>query len=191
MRKSDITGRRDFLKLLAAAGLAGTTMAGPAAAQTGRKAPAGTKPKSGPKFLTRAEFATLDEMAEMIIPADARSGGARAARVAEIIDARLAESLDPEWRKSWKDDLAEIDRLSREKFRRKFVDATPKQRATLLDSISRNEANPKEAGEYAFGTIKWSVSEAYYRTRIGIHDEIGYKGNVIQDEFTGIDVSRG
>lgn len=127
----------------------------------------------------------------MIVPADARSGGARAARVAELIDARLAESLNPEWRKSWKEDLAEIDRLSRLAFRRRFVDGTLQDRAKLMDVISRNETSPKEAGEYAFGTIKWTVTETYYRTRIGIHDEIGYKGNVIQDEFSGIDVSRG
>lgn len=184
MRTSDISGRREFLKLLAAAGASAVTAASPAFA---RGAPAPT----GLKFFTGAEFATLDEIAEMIVPADERSGGARAARVAEMIDGRLAESLDPLWRKSWKEDLAEIDRLSRLQFRRLFVEATLEQRTALLDLVSRNEAAPKEAGEYAFGTIKWTVTETYYRTRIGIHDEIGYKGNVIQDEFSGIDVSRG
>ncbi|MEZ5817754.1 MAG: gluconate 2-dehydrogenase subunit 3 family protein [Hyphomicrobiaceae bacterium] len=189
MRRSDITGRREFIQLMAAAAASGLAGAGLSSEARGEV----RKGRLGPqlKFFTRGEFATLDEMAEMIIPGDRRSGGARAAHVAEMIDARLAESLDPEWRQSWKDDIAEINELSRRKFRRQFVDASAKQRAQLMDLISRNEDKPKEAAEYAFGTIKWTVGETYYRTRIGIHDEIGYKGNVIQDEFSGIDVSRG
>ncbi|MGE0766518.1 MAG: gluconate 2-dehydrogenase subunit 3 family protein [Hyphomicrobiaceae bacterium] len=189
MRASDIAGRREFLRLLAAAGATGLASAGAVCPATGR--PRQDAATSATKFFTRAEFAALDEIAEMIVPGDERSGGARAARVAEMIDGRLAESLDPAWRKSWKDDLAEIDRLSRAQFRRRFMEATPEQRARLMDLISRNEADPKAAGEYAFGTIKWTVTETYYRTRIGIHDEIGYQGNVIQDEFTGFDVSQG
>lgn len=139
-------------------------------------------------FFSAREFAMLDEIAEMIIPADDKSGGARAAGVAGMLDRSIGESLDPEWRQSWRDDLAEIDRLSRAMYRKGFLEASPAERLRLLTRISRNEANPQEAGEYAFGTIKWSVAEAYYRTRIGIHDELEYKGNVIQDEFSGIEV---
>ena len=196
MARDDSNGRREFLKLAAAAIAA--TAPGAALAQTGkavaRPAPAAQKaaavaPERGAgTFFTRAELALVDEVAEMIIPADARSGGARAAGVAAFIDARLAESRDPVWRQSWKDDLAEIDRLSREMFGRRFLEATGEQRARLLTRISRREADPKEPGEYAFGTIKWTVAETYYRTRIGIHDEIGYVGNTIQTEFTGVDV---
>lgn len=139
-------------------------------------------------FFSAREFAILDEIAEMIIPADERSGGARAAGVAETIERGIGESRDPEWRQSWHDDLAEIDRLSRVMHGKGFLEASPIERERLLERISRNEASPKEAGEYAFGTIKWSVADAYYRTRIGIHDELEYKGNVIQDEFSGTNV---
>ena len=50
--------------------------------------------KAPPKlrFLTAAEFATVDLVAETIIPADAHSPGARAARVADYIDLLLSES---------------------------------------------------------------------------------------------------
>ena len=189
MRERNELGRREFLRLTVAA-LAGALPVGGALAQAakGAKGAVAGAARAGPKFFTAAELRTLDEIAEMIIPADPRSGGAKAAKVAEFIDARLAESLDPEWRQSWKDDLAEIDRLSVLSFGRGFTAGTPEQRTRLLERISRNERNPKEAGEFAFGTIKWTVAETYYRTRIGIHDEIGYKGNTIQDEFSGIAV---
>lgn len=197
MARDDSNGRREFLKLAAAAIAAtGIGASGALAQKQGgaRPAPAAQKAAAaGPErgagtFFTRAELALVDEIAEMIIPADARSGGARAAGVAAFIDARLAESLDPVWRQSWKDDLAEIERLSREMFGRRFLEASPEQRVRLMTRISRREADPKEPGEYAFGTIKWTVAETYYRTRIGIHDEIGYVGNTIQAEFKGVDV---
>lgn len=142
------------------------------------------------KFFSAAEFALLDEFAEMLIPEDNVSKGARAAKVAWTLDERLSESLDPEWLQSWHDDLAEIDRLSRKWYGRKFVDATQRQRTDLMTRISLNEDDPKQAGEYAFGTIKWSVADIYYRTRIGIHDDLNYQGNVYQDEFAGTDVSQ-
>lgn len=143
-----------------------------------------------PVFFSLSEFALLDEFAEMLIPDDDVSKGARAAGVAWFLDQRLAESIDPEWRQSWHDDLAEIDRLSSAWFGRRFVDASHGQRTQLMSRISRNEADPRQAGEYAFGTIKWSVADVYYRTRIGIHDDLKYQGNVHQDEFSGTDVSK-
>lgn len=146
-------------------------------------------PMPRPRFFSISEFSLLDEFAEMLIPEDDVSKGARAANVAWTLDERLAESLDPEWRQSWHDDLAEINRLSHNWFGRKFVDASHRQRTQLMERISRNESDPKEAGEYAFGTIKWSVADIYYRTNIGIHDDLKYQGNVYQDEFSGTDVS--
>lgn len=140
------------------------------------------------RFFSKAEFEIIDAFAELLIPADAQSGGARAAGVAAVLDERLAESRDPAWRQSWHDDIAEIDRLSRVMFRRRFMAATTAQRIALMERISRNEADPKEAGEYAFGTFKWSIADIYYRTRIGIHDDLQYQGNVLQDEFAGTDV---
>ncbi len=111
--------------------------------------------------------------------------------MAAHLDRLIGESLDPEWRQSWHDDLAEIDRLARVMFKKGFLEISPRQRERLMQRISRNEDNPKEAGEYAFGTIKWSVGDVYYRTRIGIHDELQYQGNTIQDEFTGYDAKKG
>ena len=193
------TGRREFLKLTIAALAAGVAPAGASAqglSSAARKAAssaaplvAGLPPGRGLKFFTAAEFRTLDEMAEMIIPADARSGGAKAAGVAPFIDARVAESVDPAWRQSWRDDLAEINSLSQGLFGKPFADGSFEQKSRLLESISKNEKAPKVPGEFAFGTIKWAVAETYYRTKIGIHDEIGYAGNVLLDEFVGTDIS--
>lgn len=141
-----------------------------------------------PRFFSAKEYSILDEMAELIVPADQRSGGAREAKVPQIIDRMLAEMRDEKEKRSWRDDLAEIDRLSVLWFGKPFVRAATAQRIDLLRRVSRNEASPKEAGEYAFGTIKWTVTEAYYRSEIGMLKELDYKGNVAIDEFVGVDV---
>ncbi|MGE0857158.1 MAG: gluconate 2-dehydrogenase subunit 3 family protein, partial [Hyphomicrobiaceae bacterium] len=93
-------------------------------------------PRPRLKFFSASEFALLDEFAETLIPADEKSGGARAANVAWFLDERLAESRDLIWRQSWHDDLAEIDRLSRVSYGRRFVDARAEQRAELMRRIS-------------------------------------------------------
>jgi hypothetical protein len=179
----DMTRRQAMIS----AGLAAVAAALPHGALA--QAPKPPAPMAG-KFLNAYELALLDELAELIIPADAQSGGARAAKCAIFIDAGLAESRDSAWRQSWKDDLGEIDGLSQQMFGRSLVNALPAQRQKLMDFVSRNEKNPQSPGEWAFGTIKWWVCEAYYTTKIGIHDELQYQGNVYLDEFIGTDVSR-
>jgi hypothetical protein len=142
------------------------------------------------QFLSARELAVLDEIAELIIPADAQSGGARAAQCAAFIDARLAESIDPLWRQSWKDDLSEIDELCEQTFGKGLLEAAPAQRQTLMEQIARNENNPSANVESSFSTIKWWVAEAYYTSTIGIHDELQYQGNVYIGDFIGTDISR-
>lgn len=181
------TRRHVITSLAAAAALLGPTHVLTRAALAAKEAASNGRT---PRFFSADELELLDEIAETIIPADARSGGARLAGVARILDERIAESRDPAWRKSWRDDLAEIDRLSRLSFGKRYVRATPEQRNEIMQRISRNEADPQEPGEYAFGTIKWSVADVYYRTRIGIHDDLEYRGNVMLDEFAGTDVSK-
>lgn len=178
-----LVDRRRMLKLTASAVVA-------AAAPLGTNVtPAIARPAPGRKFFTRREYAILRIFAEMIIPKDEVSGGAQAAKVPEFLDARVAETIDPTIRQSWRDDLEEIDRLSRVYYGRRFTRAGSRRRSRLMQRLSRNEANPKRDGEYAFGTIKWEVCDVYYRTEIGIHEDLKYQGNQIQDEYFGTDVS--
>src|SRR5260370_40762306 len=90
-----------------------------------------TQPVAGVpgKFLTAAEYALLDELTELIIPADDHSPGARAAGVAAYIDGRLAESLEPAWQAKWRSGLQAVDGLSRDPNAKPFLAATPDQRA--------------------------------------------------------------
>jgi hypothetical protein len=147
-----------------------------------------SKPHSARQFFTPEEFAILDEMAELIIPADEHSGGARAAEVAAYIDARVREAIDAEYRIGWREDIHWMRDLAQQIYGRPLLKLTPEQKHAYLTRISRNEKSPKLNEEHTFATIKWEVALTYYSSKIGLLDELKYQGNVFIEEFVGVDV---
>jgi gluconate 2-dehydrogenase gamma chain len=132
------------------------------------------------RFFTASEFKMVDELAEMIIPADEKSGGAKAARCAEYIDVQLAEAFDQEERDRWRHGLQWMDTVSKQKHGAAFMEATPVQRNELLTGIAANEKNPGTPDEHFFITLKRVTIRAYYTSKVGIQDDLDYKGNVLQ-----------
>jgi len=141
-----------------------------------------------PKVFSKEEFALLDELTELILPADDHSPGARAAEVAAYLDGRLAESIDESERTEWRDGLKRIDGLALEMHGVPFIQATPEQRIAVLSRIARNEQNPQTPDERFFVQLKFSTANAYYSSKIGIHQEMEYKGNVLLPEFVGYEL---
>ena len=175
--------RREMLKLAASVAVAravarGEALAAPAAA-------------AAPRFFTPHELALLDAIAETIIPADAHSPGAHAAGVAAYLDGKLAEKGDaiPEWaeeRKAARAHLAALDALSRAMNGGKgFLEAGGEARTAVLKKASAGETSPQSPEEKAFKWVKVQAVEAYYSSKIGIHQEMEYKGNVAILEFVG------
>src|SRR5262249_40415145 len=119
----DLT-RRDVIKLGAVATVAATLGVTESLAQT-------VSPAS-PAFLTPDQFAMLDELSEMIIPTDAHSPGAKAAKVAAYIDARLAEAFEESTKTIWRDGLTLVDRLAQEMNGKPFMQSSPDQRIAVL-----------------------------------------------------------
>jgi len=156
-------GRRDLIKLTAGAAIVARTRA------------AGAH-----KFFTSDEFALVDELTEMIIPADEKSGGSRAARVAEYIDGTLAEAFEQSERDRWRQGLARVNALSNEAHGAVFVKCTVPQRVAVLTKMVANEKNPSNAEERFFVELKNATVHAYYTSKIGIHDDMGYLGNTLQ-----------
>ena len=141
-----------------------------------------------PLFFTAPEFALVDELSDMIIPTDQQSGGARAAGVAAYIDARLAESFEPEPPARWRAGLKAVEDLSHELNGKTFMESTGEQRLAVLTRMAAAESDPKTPAEQFFREIKGSTIRAYYTSKIGIHDDQQYKGNVYQTgEFAGFD----
>ena len=178
--------RRDMLKLGATAALS-IPLVGVSSAASAASESAAAQWKA-PLFFTRDEFVMVDEISELIIPTDEHSPGARAAQCAAYIDARLAESWTDEPKTEWREGLKAIDAVSHEMHGKPFMQATPEQRVAVLTRISANEKDPKKTEEKFFREIKHRTAHAYYSSKIGIHQEMEYKGNVPIKEFVGFDV---
>ena len=141
-------------------------------------------------FFTPAEYALVDELSDIIIPTDDHSPGARAAGVAAYIDARLAETLEHDRQARWRTGLAAVEALSREMNDKKFLDSPPEQRVAVVTRMSAAEADPKTPLDQFFKDLKWQTIYAYYTSKIGIHDDQQYKGNVYQTgEYAGFDAT--
>ncbi len=143
-----------------------------------------------PKFFTADELKMVDELGELIIPTDEHSPGARAAKCADYIDARLAESPELETKQQWREGLKLVNQLSMEMHKQSFLKSSPGQRLALLTRIAANEANPQKPEEKFFVELKSRMAHAYYTSKIGIHQELEYKGNTYLREFAGVDVSQ-
>jgi hypothetical protein len=198
--------RRDALKLAAVAAATPLLPRGLAEA-----ADAAATSAAG-RFFTAPEMALLDELVELIIPADTHSGGARAAGVAGYIDGRLAQ-YDPAIpvlkadMERWKAGLAAVDALARETSGKTFLETSPAERTALLERIAKPlteaevpteepeerrqpaAAKPETGGQRFFVELKSWTARGYYTSKIGIHDEMEYKGNRAIVEFSGVDVA--
>jgi hypothetical protein len=192
INESSGLSRREVIKrtasVLIAAPLVGLPDAQAATRAAGAKGDSRTRVKA-PLFFTKVEFALVDELSELIIPTDDHSPGARAAKVAAYIDARLAESFTQEPKQLWRTGLKQIEALSQEMYKRAFLQTTQEQRIALLTRISQNEADPKTPEETFFKELKTRTAQAYYSSKIGIHEEMKYKGNTYLKEFVGYDAT--
>lgn len=132
------------------------------------------------KFFTAAEIAAIGEISELIIPADERSGGAKAAEVPAFLDLMVSES--PQENKDlWRKGLAAMDT----KAGGSFAKAAKDKQIALLTEVSKNEMKPSTLEERFFKAIKNLTIDGYYTSKIGIHDELKYKGNTYLKEFKG------
>lgn len=195
--EKDTVSRRDALKAITvgAGVIAALPVLGSAARADDNPGPehmhhsmgAAQEAAAGPyklQFFTEAENKTVIEMAERIIPADDHSPGAKAAKVNEFIDLIVSQSPDGT-KQTWREGLAAIDKLSQKTFSKIFADASVDQQVSLLKDISKNEMSPKTVEERFFRTVKNSTIDGYYTSKIGIHEELHYKGNTYLKEFVG------
>src|SRR5215471_14623783 len=130
-------GRRDLIKITAGAALVSQSRA------------AGAH-----RFFTADEYGLVDELTELIIPADDHSGGARSARVAEFIDAALAEAFQQSERDAWRNGLARVNALAREMYGSDFLMRSASERVSVLTRMAAKETVPEKPEEIFFRELK-------------------------------------
>jgi hypothetical protein len=68
-----------------------------------------------------------------------------------------------------------------------FVAASSEERIAVLKVLSDNEHMTELPEVRFFKELKHLTVRGYYTSKIGIHDELEYKGNRILQEFVGCD----
>ena len=137
-----------------------------------------------PKFFTAHEYATVAVLVDLIIPRDERSGSATDAGVPAFMDFMMIDQ--PLRQVAMRGGLALVDRLSTERFGRRFVSASDAQRRQLLDEIAY-VSNPDPGLSHAiafFSSFRDLTASGFWTTRMGVAD-LQYSGNVFVSEWNG------
>ena len=66
-----------------------------------------------------------------------------------------------------------------------FLAASPEKRVAVLTRMAASEKDPQTAEEKFFRELKATTILGYYTSEIGIHQEMEYKGNTLQQEYAG------
>jgi hypothetical protein len=146
---------------------------------------AGAEAKSGARFFTPEQHTLIEELSETIIPADSHSGGAKAAKVADFIEQTVRESTDDQQKVLWRDGLRLMESMSQHYNGKSFVAASAEEKFAVLKVLSDNEQMTELPEVQLFRELKRLTVHGYYTSKIGIHDELEYKGNRVLMEFVG------
>lgn len=181
--------RRDALRLFGITSVALPTLATPqetkeVESQPGHmhagpaiKVPAPDKPT----FFQPHEFQTLEVLSERILPAS-DTPGAKQAGVALLIDKSIVAkpSLGPAFRAG----IADLNASSYESYGVEFTSMNEDQQLALLTRVSLE--NDSASGRF-FALAKDMTIDAYYKTEIGLKQELGWHGNTYLASFPGCD----
>jgi hypothetical protein len=164
--------RRAVLKIVAFTALSQKLNALPGSAMSHMQAtqPAAAAPYTL-QFFTEDDSHLLDQLMEMIIPADDHSPGAHEAKTNLFADLMVATS-DNVIKKQWQDGI----RLIREEAKHSSLDEA-------LHRAAANEENPATDLERFFVLLKQMTVNGYYTSTIGIHKDMEYIGNAYLGAF--------
>jgi hypothetical protein len=151
--------RRAVLKIVALTALSHKLNALPGAAMSHMQAAPATPYTL--QFFSEDESRLLDQLMEMIIPADDHSPGAHEAK-----------TNDDAIKKQWQDGI----RLIR-------AEATSSSLDEALRRAATNEENPTTDLERFFVSLKQMTVNGYYTSATGIHKDMEYIGNAYLGAF--------
>ncbi|HSC26990.1 MAG TPA: gluconate 2-dehydrogenase subunit 3 family protein [Vicinamibacterales bacterium] len=182
--------RRTLLKMLSAAPVAaGLALTEAEARQAHDQAQAAlqTAARTGtafkPQFFSDHEYQTVRVLADLIIPADERSGSATDAGVPEFMDFIMIDM--PARQTPMRGGLAWLDLECQRRFDRTFVGSPDAQRREILDDLSADEPKPGLShGRTFFRSFRDLTATGFWSSKMGIED-IGYVGNTVVPEWKG------
>ncbi len=138
-----------------------------------------------PRFFTSAQNRFVEILAELIIP-ETETPGASTALVNQHIDLVLSEETK-EQQRTFLEGLDAIDQISRSQHGEPFSKLSQDQQVNLLTRLADDsQVSPEEDPARGFFLdIRRRTVFAYYTSRVGIHEELDYKGKQVLTEWRG------
>lgn len=136
------------------------------------------------QFFSPEEDRLLDEVCEMILPADEHSPGAHAALVHRYIDLVVANSPS-ETGATWRAQIKGFNDAAVSRFGKPFIDLSASEKSDFLGSLASRAANASTPAELFFNRAQKMTIAGYYTSKIGLIDELGYQGNQVLSAFPG------
>ncbi|HEX2165959.1 MAG TPA: gluconate 2-dehydrogenase subunit 3 family protein [Longimicrobiales bacterium] len=138
-----------------------------------------------PQFFTPAEWRTVSVLADMVIPADEKSGSATDAQVPEFMDFMLNETSDSR-QQQFRDGLGWLDSETRRRHGVAFAEATDAQRRDVLDDIAWPDRAPQEleGGVEFFNRFRDMTAAGFFSSRIG-YEDLEFRGNEFVAQWQG------
>jgi hypothetical protein len=165
--------RRTALKIIGAGAVAPKLAVSTVTRCHGGESPQAVAAPHVLQFFTPEENQLLDQLMEMIIPADEHSPGAHAAQVSLFADLMVSTSSE-EVKRHWRAGLQLIR-----------AEAERTTLATALENSARGEDKPANELEHFFVSLKQMTANGYYTSSVGIHQDLQYQGNTYLSEFPG------
>lgn len=128
------------------------------------------------KFFTPAELKTVTLLADIILPADAKSGSASQAGVPAFIEFMMKDQ--PANQTPMRGGLAWLDNQCRKRYGKPFVETTKAQQVEMVDLIAYPQQVKPEFSQGAafFSLMRNYTLTGFYTSKMGIED-LGYMGN--------------
>ena len=128
-----------------------------------------------PQFFSLAEFQALDEFTAVLLPTD-ETPGAREAHVAPFIDYVLSSAAEyaPEMQAEWRTCVAWLTAQP-------FIGRKPDEQTAWMRQVSQ----PDAVVFAHFQLIKNLAVYAFYTSRVGLIDNLEYKGLAYLTAFPG------
>lgn len=122
-----------------------------------------------PLFFTASEYALIERLTDIIIPAD-DTPGARDAGVAEFID--LMVSRDPALQRNFRKGMTWLNTHSQKTSGKIFLNLNPDQQSALLESLAyKNKFLPGgERGRRFFVLVREYTVMGFYTSEIGLKE---------------------
>jgi hypothetical protein len=127
-----------------------------------------------PRFLQDSEVETVADIAERILP-ETDTPGARSALVHQYIDFVLSRG-DAPGQERFREGIRWIDRRCQSQFGKPFAELEPGRQDEILTGISESPF---------FREVKRLTVDGYYRSEVGMKQELGFEGNTFLSEFEG------